>query len=431
MKHEYMRFTQEQQKDLQTRLEPQPDWEKTRLVFISAKDEYNKSEYQSGKELAADVKIVMSALESLQEWVRDQPGGEFAQYAEDITYLKNALPQDEPDLERDITDALPTPQLQRLQARLLSNDANLIERDERIPAPKSLSEDEKDKERETKEMVDILRDSRQLFLISASDSHRSTGSMFKALARLGMLDPKRPRAILSFDHHSDTKPDDFHFGKESVMGSILQKNLIDALAVVGIQEEYDMPPAALTSRIDFCEGRTLYTEKNKPDVSRFLDFCHETFKKWKQAGIIDIYPSIDLDGLRVDKLKYYGTDYSIPRIRRAMIYKLSSSSWTDSAANMTSLNPTKQKEVLKKLRLATYLYQESHKPYKGIPASWIAKALKLAKEEYGFHIGIRDPKKGRVIVGDVTELHEADYKDRTTRIARALLDRILAIAQEE
>ncbi len=407
-------------------------WKDTRLVFLRAEDEQVDRDVWNPGDVELHGEILTRALLSLRDWLTHaltlQEESSYRARLDDVNFLLEMLPQDLPSLAHLTSPEEHPSQVDRLSSRIpcgpIGEIAPLLQTGRwRVPG--------KARDYEVDRMKEVFSSLDQPFFVSASDSHRSTGSVFRALGSLGALDPKRPRAVLSFDHHSDAKqhvPGYGTFGKEDVMSSIVGAGLAQAVAVIGIQKHFDTPGPDVASRMSLYGGRELYNG-DRPSFEKFQLTCKQLFDAWKTAGIVDIYPSVDLDGLRVDELRYEGTDYSVSRLRRKAIRDLTSRQhWIEYVRRLTPDSKENIEGILAQLEASARYYRDSHEYY-GIPAAWVAYALEEAQRQ-GFHVGIRDTVHNATIVGDVTELHRADPKGRTTRIACALLDRMVRIAQE-
>lgn len=287
------------------------------------------------------------------------------------------------------------------------------------------------------------------FTVFCSDSHATTGHVLEAALKSGWFgsvrNPDAPThtGVLSFDHHTDILKDSFDFSnvakKENVMRHVLKFGPADKVCVVGIsQEQID------TYQLDRADKRPksyqaipsllFYNQHGQPKFDACKEAIIPILKHWKQQNITRIYPTIDMDGLRLGELGYTGTDYSEAFFRRDLLLEIFQEisrldnliSTTQDIREVTNLK--KVKEFLLKRFILEYLEQIPEK-YGGLPASWIIKILTIAKKEYGFEIGIKHPTTGNVLVGDIVELDGVDYKGRTGKIAAHLMKHLLALAQ--
>ena len=402
-------------------------WKATSLVFMRAEDEQMEPADSAIEQSEEYIDRLTEKLLSLRARLieacslRDAPTE--AVRLNEVNFILDALPQDRRLLARvALSQEGTTSQVERLSDRIPSDAISEI-----LPLPRQprVRQVTKERRNEAERVQEALASHGRLFFISASDSHRSTGSVFRALAASGALDPKRPRAVLSFDHHSDVAQSKIPFGKENVMASILENNLVQNVAVMGVQKSADLPSEGVAPKTTFYEGHRFYTD-GKPSLVKFKDACRELFEAWNAAGIVDIYPSVDVDGLRIDELGYEGTDYAVSRMRRRAIIGLLSSLPTSELGPAES--SAESADQLAAFDDAARRYRELHE-YCGIPAAWIAYALEEAQRQ-GFHVGIRDEIHHCTVIGDVTELRQEDPRGRTTRIASALLDRMARIAQQ-
>lgn len=269
-------------------------------------------------------------------------------------------------------------------------------------------------------------------VVSCSDSHRSTGAMFYAMSENGFFTDGHETALLSFDHHPDFGPgrappgqlkESLDFKKEDIMMSLLVYKYIGSVGVVGVNDYFKKTGASQDDTVSVFFGSELYRD-GKPSTEQFEQKMRRLFLSWKQKGIKQIYTSVDLDGLRLDTMGYTGVDYSLERMVQMFVIHSLQLGFDKTIRNIRS----KDAELVEIANLILDFldsagYDILH-GYQGVPAAWINKAMHIAGE-FDLEIGITHPQTGQKVVGDVTELHPADKKDRTSRIAVAILKSLL------
>ena len=189
-----------------------------------------------------------------------------------------------------------------------------------------------------------------------------------------------------------------------------------------------MPPGSdQEKKVNIWTGDDLY-ENGKPSLAKFEGALRATFDKWKKAGIVRVYPSVDLDGLQLTDMGYTGTDYSPNRAFRRLLSTIPQTKYINFSlpGGKKLFDPPRYQQALEYLGSLAERYRYLTEPYQGIPASWVIRALDAAKRS-GFEIGLKNQSTGQVIVGDVTEYHELDYEGRTMNIMSALFQGMLKI----
>ncbi|MBI4407757.1 MAG: hypothetical protein HY565_04645 [Candidatus Kerfeldbacteria bacterium] len=265
------------------------------------------------------------------------------------------------------------------------------------------------------DLEDVIQQLERPYVLTTSSTHRSTGQVLEAVHRLGDFETG-PRAILSFDHHSDLETIDQPAesgdlpSKSNVMAYVLKKKLVDAVAVFGTSEFYAMPPGLKHTVIP---SSALYAD-GLPQRRQFIEALRVTFDRWQKQGIRQLYTSVDLDSLRLPSQLYSGTDYNpIDRLR-------------------TLLLAPDLEQMIGDPQLTSFLsHYRSYDAdtYQGIPAAWIPLAMQTARTEFGMTIGIKKHRSEQRIVGDVVEYVGPDLDGRTAKISAAILSSMLAEAQ--
>lgn len=266
-----------------------------------------------------------------------------------------------------------------------------------------------------------LEETTKSHLLSISDSHQTTGSVFEALSNAWTYKPSET-AIFCVDHHTDTYfPETPDLYKSTVMRWLLNKRLVGAIGMIGVQpvEPEDRVPGA-----HFITGTELYTEKNQPDQAALDLFLESLFHKWQRQGIKQVYLSIDLDGLRIDQQHYTATDYSHTNRLFELLARLEQ--FDASCENPTHSNDKRYKL----LQNALQKFMGHEQPYQGIPATWITRAVRLMKDDrFNFTLGVVDQKTGKKLIGDVVEFSGRDLGGYTSRITVALLEKLAQLGQ--
>lgn len=275
---------------------------------------------------------------------------------------------------------------------------------------------------------DILDQTDRRYLLSTSDSHFTTGAIIGAAREYQWI--QRPTAVISFDRHTDLQDYMLNvLGKANVMAYMLKYKLIDRIGVFGVDENIllreDTPtdPDVLDNS-SVIMIQNLYTN-SKPDKQKFLHHLHSLFTQWQKSGIEQIYTSVDIDGLRLAEHGYTGTDYNafILRLMR-ILQKPELQQLCEQAVVDIHSGSTEGIEQLVQLAKDIIV-----KPCPDVPASWIIHAMQIAREQYGFILGIQHAESKKQIVGDIVEFTQPDYQGRTEKIAYALLNGMLSTVQ--
>lgn len=284
---------------------------------------------------------------------------------------------------------------------------------------------------EAYEIRDALMDIGGKDFLFLSDSHKLTTAIFEGLKESQWDMTGRKVGVLSFDHHTDMGPYDVVPNKASVM-SFLAHSYANRLAVFG-------PTAHSVKDNGIAGTNVIYNDelynRGVPSNVKFERHLRDILSAWKKDGITDVYTSVDLDGLRIDELGYEGVDYGRTRMVTCLLVSL-----------LQLLNEHKLdlrasfEEVRKDMkRLETWsnilndleaLGHVVHEPYQGVPATWIPRAMRIARDEFGMHLGLRDQQTGRRVIGDITEwIMESDKGARTIKIAAHLFNAMLREAR--
>lgn len=260
----------------------------------------------------------------------------------------------------------------------------------------------------------FLESSSQPYKLMTSNSHRTTGDLFTAMNAQQEWDTAHT-AILSFDKHHDAHAPGKHIlQKSTVLGYLLSEGFVDAVGVVGTPGERIQD----LSRFSTPPIQNMYRD-GVPQSRLFDAYITHLFDKWKKIGIRQIYPSIDLDGLRLQEVGYTGTDYNPLDAWRLKISQDRTPQLITNSDHITMENIEEVRSMYGML------------PTYGVPASWIPRALTMAREKFGWMIGIpgKGNHQGERVVGDVVEYVPLDYKNRTARIAGGIANALLAEAQ--
>ncbi len=254
-------------------------------------------------------------------------------------------------------------------------------------------------------------------VITLSDSHTATSYTLMAAERNSW--DLSHTAVLSFDRHSDYMPEEEYSGvKATVMSDLLKRTHIPAVAVVGTYyQRRGLESRTDQKTIDFLSGSDVIT-KGGPDHAAFEQWIAEQVMQWREQGVHSIYPTVDLDSLRLYEQGYTGMDYNPTRdivqlLKTGELEKM-----------ITEYQGGDVSELVRKIK-----FQLDTRELSGIPASWIGRALDIAKQ-HGMQIGITHPNGSRRLVGDVVEYLVPDEHKRTGKIARALMQRLASVAQQ-
>lgn len=235
-----------------------------------------------------------------------------------------------------------------------------------------------------------IEQQKRRYLLLTSSSHAVTGYVQQALEEAKDWGATQ-RGILSFDHHSDmenieTGETGHRISKSNVMQFVLERNLVDAVAVLGTEPIFveHLSKAQRKYPYDIVSGKALYTN-DKPDTAKLLATLDDILPQWQAQGIRELYISVDLDCLRLPEQHYTGIDYK---------------SWGKG-------------------------------PYYGLPAAWIPLAMQHARTNYGLRLGVQNHRTGQRFVGDVVEYNLPDERQHTARIAQHILSAMLAEAQRD
>lgn len=266
-----------------------------------------------------------------------------------------------------------------------------------------------------------LRESSQKQLLTISDSHRTTADVFTGL-RAGTWDYDRYRtAIVSFDHHADTQSADGNGPyKSTVMRWLLEEEFVNAVGVIGLQPTN---PAHAIPGTTFIEGRWLYHRDGTLFRERFDHLVLTMLDGWKRGGIRELYVSIDLDGLRLDTLGYSSTDYAIERTLWAYLREFAR---IPPSILFENQDRTASGACWEAITTALQTISHEHYAYRGIPAAWILRTMRLARSApFNFRLGVTDKKTGRRVIGDITEISGADRRRHGERIVTVLTEALL------
>jgi len=254
-------------------------------------------------------------------------------------------------------------------------------------------------------------------ILTFADSHTATAYTLLAAEQSGW--DLQHTAVLSFDRHTDYRPEAEHAVlKPTVMSDILKRTQVPAVAVVGpFYHSNKMQPRTDGKYFDLLTGDSIMAG-NKANESAYQQWMTGLFQTWQADGITAIYTTVDLDGLRLYTQGYTGTDYSPSSI---LIKALKNGTLESIVSQYNGHNVT---ELVRRLR-----FEADTRELNGIPASWIGRALDQAKQ-LGFQIGVKHPDKPKRLIGDVVEYMVPDAGGRTAKIAQALMRRLASVAQQ-
>ncbi|EKD76705.1 MAG: hypothetical protein ACD_43C00017G0005 [uncultured bacterium] len=256
-------------------------------------------------------------------------------------------------------------------------------------------------------------------IISLSDSHVTTAYTMKWLEEQRLsLDTV---GVLSFDHHTDLRPVRGSAKKANVMTHLLEESRVGAVAIIGYDPNISPPsqPKLHNQQLDVISGARLYTA-DQPNVGRFLRELSIIMTSWKKHDITSVYTTVDLDGLRLPEQLYTATDYNpLDNIRQLLDLPAKEMVRDRVMAGAADLSTSRAQDTVRWLQ--NYFNANKLIDYNGVPASWVARAMRMAREQFGMQIGITRPGTEQRIVGDIVEYTPPDYQNRTARITKALL----------
>lgn len=314
------------------------------------------------------------------------------------------------------------PDSDRLIEQIIPNEATIH------PVGLSEPEDSMSETENIKRIDDAMGRTSEPQIFSISDSHVTTAYVMKWLEEQNRSMHKV--GVLSFDHHTDLREVRGAAKKDSVMTHLIEESGVGAVAVIGYDPMF-APPMRTTSRssrIDRITGQELYQD-HKPNVTNYLAQLSEIMGVWRDRGITSLYTSVDLDGLRLPEQLYTATDYNPLDNIRWLIdcepYDLARQRLARGAAELSNVQAQEAVDWLQNMLRANQL-----DVYNGIPASWVTRAMRLAKEQFGLQIGVTRPGTEQRVIGDIVEFTPPDYQNRTARISRALLGSMSIVAQK-
>lgn len=400
------RFSETRRSSLEKTAHRNPDWENTAVVHVATDEQHSLR--STDKFLSREHSLTQEQIEKYIEHGR--------QLLANAKFCERLRPNEIDLLQRRVERIarlyadgfLENPQLQEAPVLSYFFDA--------ADAPDNLATIKENNQRRCQDQLrKFLESSSQPYKLIMSNSHRTTGDLFTAMNAQQEWDTAHA-AILSFDKHHDAYAPGKHIlQKSTVMGYLLSEGFIDAVGVVGTRGEriqnlspFSTPPI-----------QNMYRD-NMPQQRLFDAYMTHLFDKWKKIGIRQIYPSVDLDGLRLDAVGYTGTDYNPLDTWRLTISQDRTPRLITNPDHITA-------EAIEEVRSMYGML-----PTYGVPASWIPRALAMAREKFGWGIGIpgTGDHRGERIVGDVVEYFPLDYKNRTARIAGGIANALLAEAQK-
>lgn len=263
--------------------------------------------------------------------------------------------------------------------------------------------------------------------ITISSSHRVTGSLFEALSQAQLYTPQQAEqtAIFQVDRHSDlvNMSGPVSLTKASVMRYLLEERLVSAVGCVGVEDPHvEMISHSIGERVTSLSKRELFDHKTRPESKAYyIDKTEVLFAAWKDKNIKAIYPSIDLDGLRLDDLGLTAVDYSLQRLQQLAFVCIGGDAHQQLEQGRYSL----------RVEQATSAWLEdllrSFEPYQGVPTPWVIEALERARNVHGFEIGLT-LTNGQRVAGDIVEFIGSDRRDHTAKLVSALTDRLLRLS---
>jgi arginase family enzyme len=272
-----------------------------------------------------------------------------------------------------------------------------------------------------------LENSDRSELFSLSDSHTTTAYILQALREEGV--PLQQVGLLTFDHHTDLRPISGTAKKDSVVTHAVQTLGVGGVIIAGYESQFAAPEELgnRRQRIERLPAHHYYADE-RPNRAAFLSDLEPIFDQWKQQGVTSVYTSVDLDGLRLPEQLYTATDYNpLDQIRRLLDAPENSMLLERLRAGGASLSTKQAQETLG--WLYSVLQHNQLTDYRGVPASWVIQAQRLAHEQFGLQLGIQRPGTEQRVIGDVVEFTPPDYQNRTARIAKALLGGMAKAAQ--
>ncbi len=265
--------------------------------------------------------------------------------------------------------------------------------------------------------------------VTLSSSHRVTGSLFDALsqAELYTFQQAEHTSIFQVDRHSDlvNMRGPVSLTKASVMRHLLQERLVSAIGCIGVEDPHlELIDRSIQEKVTSLSKNDLFNQRTRLQSKvLYQEKTDALFSDWKQKGIRSIYPSIDVDGLRLDDLGLTAVDYSQERLQLIALTCLGGDVYSQLETGRYA--PRTDKDV--KRWMDTLL--RSFDPYQGIPTPWVAEALERARDTHGFEIGVT-LTSGQRVAGDIVEFMGPDHRDHTAKLIGALTDRLLQISSK-
>lgn len=257
-------------------------------------------------------------------------------------------------------------------------------------------------------------------IISLSDSHSTSAVLLDRLCESGV--GMSGVGVLSFDHHTDLRPFVHGPRKESVMSYALQRVGVGAVGVIGCGDYSTRLQSEETNRRSgyvVVGGSELYTN-GLPNVREYYHILKNIFSDWKQRGITSVYTTVDLDGLRLLEQGYSATDYNPLDHIRGLVEKTADETVRDYInTDVTRMSASVAQDLVR--WLSFFLGTAKLREYNGVPASWVTRSMRLARDQFGLKLGVPLPNTERRIVGDIVEYTTPDYQKRTAKITQALL----------
>lgn len=273
-------------------------------------------------------------------------------------------------------------------------------------------------------VVETLRTTKRPETIFTSDSHAVTAQIFTAAQELGW-EVGLAVGVLSFDHHLDMVDRTQQLlapNKANVMSYLLNNLSVGSTAVLGVADSRAVHDELTGKQTAYAvRGEDLYTKAGQPDTQLFHNVIRRLMLRWKQQGITRIYPTVDLDGLRLPEQGYTATDYNPIDVTKDVM-----KTWSAVAESASRAANPEYLEYFKNILIQAL---ERNKPYYGLPAAWVIQAVEMAKHEFGMQIGLVSPDGKQRIVGDVNEYVGPDVNGNTARIAKGLINGLVATAQ--
>lgn len=289
------------------------------------------------------------------------------------------------------------------------------------------------------QLIEFLKTNKRPQVEFVSTSHVTTADVFDAMYYSRQFNLKHTAALV-FDHHADVHPDHGLPNKASVFNYLLDKaKLLDRVAIIGTHEGYSQWSFGATTIIS---GRELYNDVG-PNRAKFFSNLSDISMEWRKSGIMQVYTSVDLDGLRLSEQGYTATDYNPVDQVRAWMRLPSVQAHIEAVLQQPRLRSYDQKEwddtdrqtaqlmkiFARSLQQDMFARKGKTRPYFGVPAAWVIQGVDFLREQ-GFHIGVSSQSGQQRVLGDVVEYVGRDHRHRTAKIAAGILNGLAFVGQQ-